>query len=437
MKGELEMSAMGEVTFFLGLQVKQLPDGIFISQDKYVKDMLKQFDMESVRTATTPYEVPKHKSKDEPDDAVNVHLYRSMIGSLLYLIASSPDIMFAISAYFRHQVTLMSSHLNAVKKIFKYPKGQPTLGLWYPRDSPFQLEAYSDSDYVGSPILLVVPVFLLVVLVPADGWIPTGSCTIPTGSGTIPTSSSTISTGSCTLPTVKQFWATATIRTLEAGPSDIIATIDGNEVVVTESLIRTLLNLNDVNGLYEFTLHDVLDGMREIGTSYRWTTDSSPRPTFDFTAKLFSNMKLNWDGPHMPILAPMLVVPAGGDGADAVAAGAATVHDIPLPPPPPIVPLTYSSFFTPGPSIAAHETPVKEPTPSPVREPTPFWEPTPDSPRPHSPPPYPRSKESNEALQTPAATAAGGAEDSAALIALSLKLDRGAPIATKAETGSL
>nr|GFB51885.1 ribonuclease H-like domain, reverse transcriptase, RNA-dependent DNA polymerase [Tanacetum cinerariifolium] len=74
MKREFEMSVMGELTFFLGLQVKQLPDGIFISQDKYVKDMLKKFDMESMRIATTPYEVPKPKSKDEPDDVVNVHL---------------------------------------------------------------------------------------------------------------------------------------------------------------------------------------------------------------------------------------------------------------------------------------------------------------------------------------------------------------------------
>nr|GEZ46098.1 putative ribonuclease H-like domain-containing protein [Tanacetum cinerariifolium] len=96
MKGEFEMSAMGELTFFLGLQVKQLPDGIFISQDKYVKDMLKKFDMESVRTATTPYEVPKPKSKNKPDDAVDVHLDRSMIGSLMYLTASRPDIMFAV-----------------------------------------------------------------------------------------------------------------------------------------------------------------------------------------------------------------------------------------------------------------------------------------------------------------------------------------------------
>nr|GEZ97702.1 ribonuclease H-like domain, reverse transcriptase, RNA-dependent DNA polymerase [Tanacetum cinerariifolium] len=120
------------------------------SQDKYVKDMLKMFDMESVRTATTLYEVLKHKSKDDPDDAVNVHLFRSMIGSLMYLTAFRPNIMFVWGACSRHQVTPLTSHLNAVKKVFKYLKGQPNLGLWYPRDSPFQLEAYSDSDYAGS-----------------------------------------------------------------------------------------------------------------------------------------------------------------------------------------------------------------------------------------------------------------------------------------------
>ncbi|GKE00405.1 putative ribonuclease H-like domain-containing protein, partial [Tanacetum coccineum] len=130
--------------------VKQQPDGIFISQDKYVQDMLRRFDTDSVRLATTPYAAAKPKSKDEPDDVVNVHLYRSMIGSLMYLTASRPDIMFTVSAYSRHQVTPLTSNLNAVKKIFKYLKGQPKLGLWYPRDSPFVLEAYSDSDYASS-----------------------------------------------------------------------------------------------------------------------------------------------------------------------------------------------------------------------------------------------------------------------------------------------
>ncbi|GJU71380.1 putative ribonuclease H-like domain-containing protein, partial [Tanacetum coccineum] len=150
MKGKFEMSAMGELTFFLGLQVQQRPDGIFINQDKYVQEILKKFDLDCVRTATTPYEAPKPKSKNEPDSPVNVHLYRSMIGSLMYLTASRPDIMFAVSACSRNQVTPTSSNLEAVKKIFKYLKGQPKLGLWYPRESPFVLEAYSDSDYVGA-----------------------------------------------------------------------------------------------------------------------------------------------------------------------------------------------------------------------------------------------------------------------------------------------
>ena len=150
MKGEFQMSAMGELTFFLGLQVTQKPDGIFIHQEKYVKDILQKFDFETLRTATTPFEPPTPKIKNEPDQAVNVHLYRSMIGSLMYLTASRPDITFAVSACSRHQVTPLTSHLNAVKKIFKYLKGQPKLGLWYPRESPFMLEAYSDSDYAGA-----------------------------------------------------------------------------------------------------------------------------------------------------------------------------------------------------------------------------------------------------------------------------------------------
>ncbi|GJU56900.1 putative ribonuclease H-like domain-containing protein [Tanacetum coccineum] len=108
MKSRFQMSSMGELTFFLGLQVKQNKGGIFISQDK------------------------------------------SMIGSLMYLTASRPDIMYAVCVCSRFQVTPKTSHLNAVKRIFKYLKGKPNLGLWYPRESPFDLEAFSDSDYGGS-----------------------------------------------------------------------------------------------------------------------------------------------------------------------------------------------------------------------------------------------------------------------------------------------
>ncbi|GJT19677.1 putative ribonuclease H-like domain-containing protein [Tanacetum coccineum] len=150
MKSIFQMSSMGELIFFLGLQVKQKEDGIFISQDKYVVEILKKFNFASVKTASTPIETQKSLTKDEEAADVDVHLYRSMIGSLMYLTASRPDIMFAVCACSRFQVTPKTSHLNAVKRIFRYLKGKPKLGLWYPRVSSFDLEAYSDSDYAGA-----------------------------------------------------------------------------------------------------------------------------------------------------------------------------------------------------------------------------------------------------------------------------------------------
>ncbi|GJX27215.1 putative ribonuclease H-like domain-containing protein [Tanacetum coccineum] len=111
-----QMSSMGELSFFLGLQVKQKSDGIFISQDKYVAEILKKFDFASVKTASTPMETNKALVKDEEAKDVDVHLYRSMIGSLIYL------------------------------------KGHPKLGLWYPRDSSFDLEAFSNSDYARASL---------------------------------------------------------------------------------------------------------------------------------------------------------------------------------------------------------------------------------------------------------------------------------------------
>ncbi|GJS61643.1 putative ribonuclease H-like domain-containing protein [Tanacetum coccineum] len=127
MHKRFQMSSMGELTFFLGLQVKQKEDGIFISQDKYVGEILKKFGFSSIRTAITPMETNKALTKDEDGKDVDVHLYR-------------------------FQVQPKVSHLNAVKRIFIYLKGRPNLGLWYPKDSPFILEAFSDSDYAGASL---------------------------------------------------------------------------------------------------------------------------------------------------------------------------------------------------------------------------------------------------------------------------------------------
>ncbi|GJX13114.1 putative ribonuclease H-like domain-containing protein [Tanacetum coccineum] len=122
MHKRFQMSSMGEFTFFLVLQVKQEDDRIFLSQDKYVAYILKKFDFVTVKTASTPIETNKALLKDKEAEDVDVHLYKSMIGSLMYLTASMPDIIFAVCACARFQVTPKVSHLYAVKRIFRYLK---------------------------------------------------------------------------------------------------------------------------------------------------------------------------------------------------------------------------------------------------------------------------------------------------------------------------
>nr|GEW03006.1 retrovirus-related Pol polyprotein from transposon TNT 1-94 [Tanacetum cinerariifolium] len=171
---KFQMSSMGELTFFLGLQVKQKQDGIFISQDKY----------------------------DEDGEKADVHMYRSMIGSLMYLTSSRPDIMFAVCACARHKVNPKVSHLHAVKMIFKYLKGQPKFDLWYSKDSPFDLVAYIDSDYAGASL---------------DRKSTTGDKNVAD-----------------LLTKAFDFWTTAMAKTIN-GEGQLQALVDGKKVIITES----------------------------------------------------------------------------------------------------------------------------------------------------------------------------------------------------------
>nr|GEV97577.1 putative ribonuclease H-like domain-containing protein [Tanacetum cinerariifolium] len=152
MKDKFQMSSMGELTFFFGLQVKQKQDGIFISQDKYVARILRKFGLTDGKSASTPIDTEKPLLKDPDGEDVDVHPYMSMISSLMYLTSSRPNIIFAVCAYAHFQVTPKASHLHAVKIIFRYLKGKPHLGLWYPKDSPFNLVAYLDSDYANASL---------------------------------------------------------------------------------------------------------------------------------------------------------------------------------------------------------------------------------------------------------------------------------------------
>jgi hypothetical protein len=152
MTKRFEMSMMGELTFFLGFQIKQLKEGTFICQTKYTKDMLKKFDMENAKPIKTPRPTNGHLDLNEDGKAVDQKVYRSIIGSLLYLCASRPDIMLSVCMYARFQANPKECHLMAVKRILRYLVYTSYLGLWYPKGSTFNLLGYSDSDYAGCKV---------------------------------------------------------------------------------------------------------------------------------------------------------------------------------------------------------------------------------------------------------------------------------------------
>ncbi|KAJ9560566.1 hypothetical protein OSB04_005726, partial [Centaurea solstitialis] len=144
-----EMSMMGELNFFFGLQVKQLSAGIFINQAKYIKDILKKYNLENAKIMKTPMSPSCALDSDPDGTAVDVTTYRGMIGSLMYLTASRPDIMFSTCLCARYQSKPKESHLKAVKRIFRYLKGTVNLGLWYPKGSGYELTGYTDADHGG------------------------------------------------------------------------------------------------------------------------------------------------------------------------------------------------------------------------------------------------------------------------------------------------
>nr|GEX46760.1 putative ribonuclease H-like domain-containing protein [Tanacetum cinerariifolium] len=187
-------------------------------------DILKKFDFSTVKTASTLMEPKKALIKDAKAEDVDVHLYRSMIESLIYLTASRPGIMFVVCTCARFQVTPKTSHLHAMNRIFRYLKGQPKLGLWYPRDSPFDLKAFSYSDY-GRAIL--------------DRKSTTGGCQFlgkrliswQCKNQTMVTNSSTEAEYVAATNCCGHFWASAKSKTVN-DVKQIHAKVDGNTVVV-------------------------------------------------------------------------------------------------------------------------------------------------------------------------------------------------------------
>nr|GEV53506.1 retrovirus-related Pol polyprotein from transposon TNT 1-94 [Tanacetum cinerariifolium]GEW53200.1 retrovirus-related Pol polyprotein from transposon TNT 1-94 [Tanacetum cinerariifolium] len=146
MHDEFKMSMMGELNFFLGLQIKQMEDKISFNQYKYIKEMLKMFGLEDFKPTKTPMSTEIKLTKVDEADSMDSSKYRGMIGSLVYLTASRPDIMFSVSLCARFQENPKTTHLEAVKRIFRYVRGTTHLGLWYPKGTGVETLVYADSD---------------------------------------------------------------------------------------------------------------------------------------------------------------------------------------------------------------------------------------------------------------------------------------------------
>ncbi|XP_047252340.1 uncharacterized mitochondrial protein AtMg00810-like [Capsicum annuum] len=140
---------MGELNYFLGLQIKQTTSRTMIHQQKYVNKLLKRFSMEEAKEISTLIATATKLDLDEIGPDVEQKMYKGMIGSLLYLIPRRPNIVFNVGLFARFQANPKESHLKSIKKIFRYLKGTSDLGLWYPKGSNFNLVGYSDADYAG------------------------------------------------------------------------------------------------------------------------------------------------------------------------------------------------------------------------------------------------------------------------------------------------
>ncbi|KAI9165093.1 hypothetical protein LWI28_007524 [Acer negundo] len=146
MSREFEMSLVGELSYFPGLQIRQLNDGIFITQAKYAKNLVKKFGLENVKHCNTPMSTTLKLSKDASGKSVEQTLYCGMIGSLLYLTARRPDISFSVGVCARYQADSKESHLSSVKRIIRFVNGTSIYGIWYSFDTNASLVGFSDTD---------------------------------------------------------------------------------------------------------------------------------------------------------------------------------------------------------------------------------------------------------------------------------------------------
>ncbi|GJR96517.1 retrovirus-related pol polyprotein from transposon TNT 1-94 [Tanacetum coccineum] len=266
------------------------------------KLMVKKFQMSSM--ASTPMETSKPLLKDAEAEDVDVHLYRSIFGSLMYLTSSRPDIMFVVCACARFQVTPKVSHLHVMKRIFRYLKGHTKLGLWYPKDSPFDLEAFSDSDYAGA-IANSTTEAEYVAAASCCGqvlWIQNQM--LDYGYNFMNTK--IFIDNESTICIVKNpFWATSRIKTVN-GEVQIQALVDGKKVIVTETNVRRSLQLKDAKGTKFLPNATIFAELERMSANNTWNEFSSTMASaiiclatnqkFNFSKYILDNMVKNLKG---------------------------------------------------------------------------------------------------------------------------------------------
>ncbi|GJZ47120.1 putative ribonuclease H-like domain-containing protein [Tanacetum coccineum] len=269
MHDKFQMSSIGELKFFLGLQVQQKKDGIFVSQDKYVLEILMKFGFTEVKTASTPMETQNPLLKDEDGEEVDVHMYRSMIGSLMHLTSSRPDIMFAVCAYARYQVNPKFTSSMSVKRIF--------------------------SDYAGASL---------------DRKSTTGDCQFlgcrwQCKKQTVVANSTTeveyVAASSC----CRQFWSTVKAKPIN-GEVQLHALVDGKKIIITESTVRRDLQLEDAEGVDCLPNSTIFEQLTLMGPkTTAWNEFSSTMTSaiiclatnqkFNFSKFIFEGMIRNLD----------------------------------------------------------------------------------------------------------------------------------------------
>jgi hypothetical protein len=150
MEKEFEMTNLGQMKYFLGLEIEQLKEGIFVCQQRYAHNVLTRFKMSNCKPAVTPIVPGTKLSKDDPSPTVNSTLYKQLVGSLMYLTSTRPDIMLSVSIISRFMETPTEAHWKAGKRILRYVAGTLQHGIYYSNSHGSQLIGYSDSDYAGS-----------------------------------------------------------------------------------------------------------------------------------------------------------------------------------------------------------------------------------------------------------------------------------------------